>query len=82
VIAFILHYISLFPVHQKYFAAPFRQRKSKAGENFGPSATEHTPEVISSRKKKSLSHAFARAGEMIVSGVTLREHQRPITRSK
>jgi deoxyhypusine synthase len=72
----------MFPVHQKYFADPINQRKSKASEGFSSSATEHAPQVVSSGKKKSLTHVFASTGAMIGSGVTFREHQRPITRSK
>jgi hypothetical protein len=80
----ILHpalFFFIFPEHRKYFATPSRQRNSEANENFSCSIPEHASEVVSSRKKP-LTHAFASTETVTVSGVTFREHQRPITRSK
>jgi hypothetical protein len=72
----------MFPEHHKYFETPIRLRKSKASESFGCSIPEHAAEVVSSRKKKSLTPAPASTGAMLASGVTFREHQRPVARSK
>jgi len=71
----------IFPGHQKYFATPSGEREAKANENFRCSALESAGDVVSSRKK-SLTPACTSSGTMKVRGVTLREHGRPLTRSK
>ncbi|XP_021917943.1 uncharacterized protein LOC110828981 isoform X2 [Zootermopsis nevadensis] len=61
--------------NQQYFCTPGKLRGSKVNETCSSSTAEDASEVVSSRKKKSLAHNFA------VSGVTYREHRRPVTRS-
>lgn len=56
-------------------------REGKANENFRCSALEYSIDEVSSRKK-SLTPACTSTGTMKVRGVTLREHGRPLTRSK
>jgi len=74
---FFLH----FPGYQKYFATPSGMKEGKANENFRCSALESAIDIVSSRKK-SLTPACTSTGKMKVRGVTLREHGRPLTRSK
>ena len=71
----------IFPGYRKYFASPIGLRKDKANENSRCSALESAVDVVSSRKK-SLTPACTSTGTVTVTGVTLREHGRPLTRSK
>jgi hypothetical protein len=74
-------FIFVFPGYQKYFATPSGVREGKANENYRCSALESAIDVVSLRKK-SLTPACTSTGTMKVGGVTLREHGRPLTRSK